>query len=359
MDYRKFLGKEERMVFPYMGGSSVEGHGRLLRVKERPAARGWYLFRVVGRNAWPVEAASAPDEASAPVERGHHYGGYLFTEGGRADEIELTEGEPEVFAPCKAYRWSGNDLIFAGSEFESEAEGQARQALDELRPLRDVRGVPATLRQAYGFALLHRRARQLGTHVAPLEVRGRLAAVAEMGLTQANVELQRLLQERALRTLPIRPSAAVAVATPVVTTPVAVPAPPVLSEAQRERQARRQREADERVHDNHVRALAQNARPARQEQRPTVHNAAGRAEDALEAAGARTSSTRLLDPQRLQVRYRFMNQSFITVVHPITLQVLDAGICLAGADRMVTIDSLPSVIREAIDTHRLVITRRD
>jgi hypothetical protein len=358
MDYRKFLGKEERMVFPYMGGSSIEGHGRLLRVKERPAARGWYLFRVVGRNAWPVEATSAPDEATAPLERGHHYGGYLFTEGGRADEIELSEGEPEVFAPCKAYRWSGNDLIFAGTEFESEAEGQARTALDELRPLRDVRGVPATLRQAYGFALLHRRARQLGTHVAPLEVRGRLAAVAEMGLPQANVEIQRLMQERALRAPPARPAAVVAVATPVVTTPVVVPAPPPLTDAQRERQERRLRAADERVHDANVRTLAQSARPANQV-RPTVQNAAERAEDALEAAGARMSSARLLDQQRLQVRYRFMNQSFITIVHPLTLQVLDAGICLAGADRMVTIDSLPSVIREAIDTHRLVITRRD
>lgn len=66
----------------------------------------------------------------------------------------------------------------------------------------------------------------------------------------------------------------------------------------------------------------------------------------------------MLDRERLEVTYRFMNNRFITVVHPITLQVLDAGICLAGADRMVTLDSLPSVIREAIQTSRLVITRR-
>ena len=46
------------------------------------------------------------------------------------------------------------------------------------------------------------------------------------------------------------------------------------------------------------------------------------------------------------------------VVDAITLQVYDAGVCLAGEDRLVTLDSLPSVIREAIDTSRLVITRR-
>jgi hypothetical protein len=38
--------------------------------------------------------------------------------------------------------------------------------------------------------------------------------------------------------------------------------------------------------------------------------------------------------------------------------VLDAGICLSGSDRMVTLDSLPSVIKEAIDTDQLNITRR-
>jgi hypothetical protein len=40
-----------------------------------------------------------------------------------------------------------------------------------------------------------------------------------------------------------------------------------------------------------------------------------------------------------------------------TLQVLDAGICLAGEDRLVTFESLFSVIREAIETDVLVVTR--
>ncbi len=111
----------------------------------------------------------------------------------------------------------------------------------------------------------------------------------------------------------------------------------------------------QRVRQQRVHELARGGRPG--QMAATLDNAPERAEAALEAAGARPTATRLLDPERLEVRYRFLNHRFITVVHPITLQVLDAGICLAGADRMVTLDSLPSVIREGVDTHRLVITR--
>ena len=52
-----------------------------------------------------------------------------------------------------------------------------------------------------------------------------------------------------------------------------------------------------------------------------------------------------------------MGQRFISVVQSISLQVIDSGVCLAGEDELVTLDSLPGVIREAIDTDRLVITR--
>ena len=46
------------------------------------------------------------------------------------------------------------------------------------------------------------------------------------------------------------------------------------------------------------------------------------------------------------------------VVDALSLRVIDSGVCLAGEDDLVTLDSLPGVIREAIDTDRLVITRR-
>lgn len=364
MDYRKFLGQEERLLFPYLGGPTVEGHGRLVRVKERPA-RGWHVFRVVGRNAWPVEPASAPDEARVPVARGHHFGGYLFADGGCAGELQLTgEGQLEAFAPCKALRWSPNDLILAGVDFETEAEGLVREALEEMRPISAVREVPATLRLAYGFALLSRRARQLAMDVAPTEVGDQLASVAQMGVSQASFVLQRLSDERSRaarqalvqRALGASPATATTT-TPAAPAPVAVaPPPPVLTEAQRQRLSRREREADDRQRKQE--RAGRLAAPRASTPKATLTNASERAEDVLEAAGARPSATRLLDNSRLEVQFRFMNQRFITVVDPLSLQVIDAGICLAGSDRMVTLDSLPSVIREAVATHRLVITRR-
>lgn len=40
-----------------------------------------------------------------------------------------------------------------------------------------------------------------------------------------------------------------------------------------------------------------------------------------------------------------------------SLNVLDAGICLDGADGALTLESLPGVIREAVETGALVVTR--
>ena len=41
-----------------------------------------------------------------------------------------------------------------------------------------------------------------------------------------------------------------------------------------------------------------------------------------------------------------------------TLQVLDPGVCLANAHSVLTLDAMPSVIREAVEDGVLVITRR-
>jgi hypothetical protein len=52
-----------------------------------------------------------------------------------------------------------------------------------------------------------------------------------------------------------------------------------------------------------------------------------------------------------------MDERFISVVDALSLHVYDSGVCLAGEDELVTLESLPSVIREAIETGALVITR--
>ena len=70
-------------------------------------------------------------------------------------------------------------------------------------------------------------------------------------------------------------------------------------------------------------------------------------------------SSFVLGNGELEVIFRFMGQRFISVVNALTFRVIDSGICLGHPPRddLVTLESLCAVIREAIDTGRLVILR--
>jgi hypothetical protein len=48
----------------------------------------------------------------------------------------------------------------------------------------------------------------------------------------------------------------------------------------------------------------------------------------------------------------------MSLVDARTFQVIDPGICLSGAHRVLTLDAMPSVVREAIEEDHLNITRR-
>ncbi|HEV7556434.1 MAG TPA: hypothetical protein VGO00_13300, partial [Kofleriaceae bacterium] len=82
-----------------------------------------------------------------------------------------------------------------------------------------------------------------------------------------------------------------------------------------------------------------------------------RVDAALEGARARMLHCRRMSEGLLEVRFQLDGERYSTIVNANTLQVIDAGICLAGADRQLTLDSLPSVIREAVNTGVLHITR--
>jgi hypothetical protein len=64
----------------------------------------------------------------------------------------------------------------------------------------------------------------------------------------------------------------------------------------------------------------------------------------------------------VEVRFRFEGRRFSCVINPGTLGIVEAGICLSAdgirGDTLFTLESLPAVIREAIQTGRLVVTRR-
>lgn len=328
MDYRKFLGKEEERVLPYLGGAFLHAADRRLRLATEPAAPGWYRFRIKGREATPLGPAEPEALEALPAVRGHLVGERLVREGSIAERVLLLPAEePPRLSPCRARRWHSGELLFDMLDFESEAEEAARRALEEDTALARIKGVPATLRAAFAYAVLEAESRRIGIPAVPAELRPHLAQVAELGRPEAERALRALAAERVL--------------------------------AEREMMELRQRRelvfrAQQAVEEQQRLA----ARPGRQ-RKGGEPDAVARAEMALEAAGARMRSARGLGNGNLEVVFTFMDERFISVVNMATLQVVDSGICLGHPprDELVTLESLPSVIKEAIDTDRLVILR--
>jgi len=320
VDYRKFLGKVESEVLPYFGGASVDAASRRLRVSTPPAP-GWWRFDVQGRTATAREPAEPRGLDGLPLVRGHLWGTRLVREGAVAEPVQLLpEEEPPRFSPVRVRRWHDGTLVFEGLDFEGEAEGTVRLMLEEERTLAEVKAVPASLRAAFGYAVLEAASRVLGIRFSAPEVRGQVLAVAEGGRAVAEARLRALAAEREAHVRAV--------------------------------------EARLRVEESEARPRAELSR-LRVQPRPLERQAQGmaRVERVLEAAGGRLLATRRLGNERLEVTFGFMGERFISIVEADSLRVVDAGICLAGADREVTLESLPSVIREAIEDDVLVITR--
>jgi hypothetical protein len=88
------------------------------------------------------------------------------------------------------------------------------------------------------------------------------------------------------------------------------------------------------------------------------------AQEALKLSGAELLDTReSYNKHEMIVQYLFRHQRFECVVDKQTLQVVDSGICLTShttgikGDTWFTLESLPGVIGEAIDSHKLVVYR--
>lgn len=84
----------------------------------------------------------------------------------------------------------------------------------------------------------------------------------------------------------------------------------------------------------------------------------GRIALALSHTGAELVGWRRNGQRQAEVRYRLRGQRFECVIDTETLQIVDAGICLDGADDNLNLSSLPSAVREAIETGQLHVFRR-
>ena len=324
VDYRKFLGKAETLIAPYLAGPSIDAPGRRLKVSVRPLKPGWYEWELKGRFATAKTEVPAPDFSALPRVRGFSWGDRLVEENARTEFLHLLpDEEPPRFSPLTARRWHGGALIFESVDFESEAEGAVREALAAGTPLSALKAIPAPLRAAYAFALTEQTARRLAVPVAAAEIRRHVARIADGGQAQAEAVLRELIAER-------------------------------------EQTEREMAELRGRVAAAQLRAEVQAARDHHIEQRHHRRaTAEDRAWDALEKAGATFESSRHLRDHEREVVFSYMGERFISLFDEDSLQVLDSGICLGHppADKVLTLDSLPSVIREAIETDSLVILR--
>ena len=306
MDYRKFLGRVESWVLPYVGGPHVSLPSRRLRVSSPPPAPGWWRFDVQGRHATARAPAEAPGLEGLPSVRGHLWGERLVHTRAQAEPVGLLPDErPARFSPLRARRWHDGTLVYEATDFEDSAEDEARVRWEAGGTLADVKSVPASLRAAFGYAVLESTARALGIPFCPAEVRGQVLAVAETGPLAAEARLRALVIERAEQRAPAL-------------------APP--------------RTAGPWTHAFEERDVA-------------------RVERALTAVDARLLDLRRRGEGLWEVTFGFMGERFQSIVRADTLGVVDAGICLAGQDALVTLESLPAVIRESLERDVLVVTR--
>jgi hypothetical protein len=324
VDYRKFLGKTDTVIAPWLAGLSIDAPNRRLKLSATPETAGWYRFELKGRIATATEPTAPPDLSALQKVRGFLWRNRLVLENAKTEPLHLMpDEEPPRFSPITARRWHGGALLFESLDFESEAEGQVREAVATGASLSTFKSIPAPLRAAYGFALAETTARRLGVPVAASEIRAHVGRIADGGAQQAEAVIRGLIAER-------------------------------------EQTEREMAELRARLTAAQLRADLEYARQqriaVRQRRRETPED---RVWNALEKAGAQFESSRHVRDTQLEVVFAFMGERFISLIDEDTLQVIDSGICLGHppADKVLTLDSLPAVIREAIETDRLVILR--
>ncbi|MGE0547955.1 MAG: hypothetical protein AB7O24_00760 [Kofleriaceae bacterium] len=321
IDYKSFLTPAEPVVLPYFGGTRVDAVDRRFRVEhEGELAPGWWRFQIKGRRAVALEPAAPIDVGSLPAMRGHWCAGWVVTNGRDLIRIALPpDDEPAVLSRVVARRWYSGDWLFDAVEFEDEAELAARQSFEDRKPLGAIRGVTPSLRTAFGYALGMTTAQELEIEMTLRELAPIVVEIAECGRDVVRTLFDDLVEQRrrAIEAVRLRVD-----------------------------EVARQGRIDFAIS---TAAIRERSRDPRR-----------RADEALDAAGARMLSCRALARGgQLDVTYMVDGVRILSIVDARSLQVIDPGICLADAYRVLTLDAMPSVVREAIEQQHLNITRRE
>jgi hypothetical protein len=309
MSWRDLLKKDaERSTLPWTGGRSLHSESRTLKLAAQPREHGWYTFKIDGNTALdPVPADPVLDLIKKPVT-GYLVGDRIVIDDTRIDpdpakiaeqteKVYLVDDALDRFARIRAGRiYSEGPLIFLEQTFPLGPEDSVMNAfLDNMPSVREISGVTPGLDAAFR-----------------MEVYRREQAEAR------RIELARLAAEE---------------------------------EARRAAEQLR-REINQRYGSSErLRELAR-------------IDFGAAAKTALAVGGAE-----YLDHRQhgrggtdYAVKYRIDGHR-LECVCDVQMRIIDAGVCLTDHrtetkyDQHFTLESLPSVIREAINKHKLVVWR--
>jgi len=311
MGWQDLLSTTDERVLPWTGGREVFDQGRAWKLRGAlPVEHGWYTFDLSGGRVALLVGPADPDPVfgdGRETVRGYLAGNRLIPDGARVTPdptklidqtiiVYLVEPGLERFARVVVVR-VGDKLVYLQQEFPQGPEFEVQCAYqDRLSDVNHISGVTPSLDLAFRWESLQR---------------------------ERTEERERKREQRRLE------------------------------EEQRQAETERLQQA---VRDAGTglgrRALAQRNFPA-----------AARA--ALAVSGAELLDSRPYrgHPNEMVVQYRFMRQRFECVVEKNTLRVTEAGICLDDhhtgekGDTLFTLESLPAVVKEAIDTDQLVFRR--
>jgi hypothetical protein len=342
VDYRKYLTREEPEPVLYVGGTVVYAEGGPRRLAAPvELAHGTYLARRIGRNVELGEPTESLAWNREPNGIGHYASGWIAHEprrGSRFSRLELCgAAEPEPLARVRVIHHHAGVTLLSEILFDDEAEVLARARCLADESLGELRGVGLTLRLAFGLELATRVGRSRASVVSPLEIEGSLGLIAAEGVAGARPVLEAIEARRSGGARPVREEPAPEVVDVAPLSPSSDAAPTDTSRPRRGR--------------------------GRWSTRPTTLLSGDKRDvhaycnAALQAAGASFVHLRDLGSD-LEVHFRYLGEVFVSVVERDTMNVRDAGICLDGEDSLLTLESLPSAIREAHSSGRLVLTRR-
>ncbi len=301
------------------------GTGRLVALRGEVPRAGWFHTTGFGSQVRVREPLSEEEQArvlaALPSRSGHHWNGMVVDDRGRVEHLHFApvDEDLEVGARVVGRFWAPSVVVFDRVDMDDQPEMSVREAVLQGRGFDAISGVAASLRLAGALALLSRAGQALSVPFSPPEVALRLRDVSSAGDEAARrvlLDLQALRQE-AVRSLPAVPVVPVV---PVV--PIRMGSP----------------------------VVTQGVVPARE---AWVDRIVG----SLSRSGAQLVNARRAGAGRIEVTWTFRGGTYQSVLDDKHLNVLDAGVCLAGTDRRFTLDSLPSVIREGEERGKLVVTR--